>query len=57
MPHREGQRVEYLNEANQKCQGEIQNVQGSGQRAMYTIQNEQNQQREQVPEERIQRDL
>ncbi|MGW0733023.1 hypothetical protein [Streptomyces sp. NPDC002851] len=57
MPHNEGQRVEYRNEQDQKCQGTIQNVQGSGQRAMYTIENDQNRQREQVPENKIDRDL
>ncbi|MFD5065444.1 hypothetical protein [Streptomyces sp. NPDC058394] len=57
MPHNEGQRVEYLNDDNQKCQGTVRNVQSRGQGAMYTIENEQNQQKEEVPENRIKRDL
>lgn len=57
MPHNEGQRVEYLSDDNQKCQGTVRNVQSRGQGAMYTIENEQNQQKEEVPENRIKRDL
>ncbi|MFF8848373.1 hypothetical protein ACF08N_38060 [Streptomyces sp. NPDC015127] len=57
MPHSEGQRVEYRDDSNRKCQGTIQNVQGSGQNAMYVIQNEKNQQQDRVPENRVERDL
>ncbi|MFF9510276.1 hypothetical protein ACF1BU_21580 [Streptomyces sp. NPDC014724] len=57
MPHSEGQRVEYRNNNNQTCQGTVRNVQGRGQKAMYTIENEQNRQKEEVPESRIERDL
>lgn len=57
MPHSEGQRVQYRNAENERCVGKIESVQGSGPNARYTVQNEDNQKREQIPENRIDRDL
>ncbi|MGW1022182.1 hypothetical protein ACWD4J_00485 [Streptomyces sp. NPDC002577] len=42
---------------NQKQTGVIQDVQGSGQQARYTVQNLETQRQEQVREQQIERDL
>ncbi|MER5181330.1 hypothetical protein ABT009_23720 [Streptomyces sp. NPDC002896] len=57
MPHRQGDRVEYRDEMNQKQTGVIQDVQGSGQQARYTVENLETQRQEQVREQQIERDL
>jgi hypothetical protein len=46
---KQGDRVEWRDQqSNQKRQGKIQQVQGSGQTARYTIRDEQNQQQQEV---------
>ncbi|KAL1921067.1 uncharacterized protein VTP21DRAFT_11702 [Calcarisporiella thermophila] len=56
--YRQGDRVEWRDQQNnQKRQGTIQQVQGSGQNARYTIRDDQNQQQQEVQHNRIERKL
>ncbi|WP_328886913.1 hypothetical protein [Streptomyces sp. NBC_00316] len=57
MPHLEGQRVEYRDDQNKKCQGEIKQVSGNGPAATYVIKNEQTQRDDRVREMQIEQDL
>ncbi|MFF2327474.1 MULTISPECIES: hypothetical protein [unclassified Streptomyces] len=57
MSYRQGQRVEYRDQQNQKQQGEIRQTEGTGAQARYAIQNEKTMREDKVSENQIEREL
>ncbi|MCX4532408.1 hypothetical protein OHA79_32185 [Streptomyces sp. NBC_00841] len=57
MQHNEGQRVEYRDENNKKCQGEITKVSGTGPATTYTIKNDKTHSDDRVREMQIDQNL
>ncbi|MEV6162506.1 hypothetical protein AB0L71_11390 [Streptomyces sp. NPDC052052] len=57
MSYRQGQRVEYRDQQNQKQQGEIRQTEGSGASTRYAIRNERTMREDQVSENQIEREL
>ncbi|MEU0836970.1 MULTISPECIES: hypothetical protein [unclassified Streptomyces] len=57
MQHNEGQRVEYRDADNKKCQGEITKVSGTGPSTTYTIKNDKTHRDDKVREMQIDQNL
>jgi hypothetical protein len=57
MAHKTGERVEYRDDKREKQIGRIQEVQGRGKEARYSVLNEQTQKLEQCSEKDIERGL
>ncbi|GGT18676.1 MULTISPECIES: hypothetical protein [Streptomyces] len=57
MTYRQGQRVEYRDQQNQKQQGEIRQTEGSGAQTRYAVQNEKTMREEKINESQIEREL
>jgi hypothetical protein len=57
MAHKTGERVEYRDDKREKQIGKIQEVQGRGKEASYSVLNEQTQKLEQCSEKDIEREL
>ena len=57
MPHKTGERVEYRDEKRVKQIGRIQEIQGRGKEARYSVLNEQTQKLDQCGEQDIEREL
>lgn len=57
MPHKMGERVEYRDDKRVKQIGRIQEVQGRGKEARYSVLNEQTQKLDQCSEQDIEREL
>ncbi|MFE4336217.1 MULTISPECIES: hypothetical protein [unclassified Streptomyces] len=57
MSYRQGQRVEYRDQQNQKQQGEIRQTEGSGAQTRYAVQNEKTMREEKISENQIEREL
>jgi hypothetical protein len=57
MAHKTGERVEYRDDKSEKQIGKIQEVQGRGKEARYSVLNEQTQELDQCSEKDIEREL
>jgi hypothetical protein len=57
MPHKTGERVEYRDDKSVKQIGKIQEIQGRGKEARYSVLNEQTQKLDQCREQDIEREM